>query len=178
MYMRARAVPPASVKCFTESLRAAGYYCCNKGKADYQLDAPFTAWDRNAPDAHWRYRTRAYQPFFAVFNHRVSHESQIRVAEATRRMNTRRLRTEQFHDPRKAVLPQYYPDYPDTPKVRLDWARYHDNLTAFDYQAGDLPSQLDEDGLARNTVVFLFGSMAGGCLGRSAGFTIPGCVCH
>ena len=52
------------------------------------------------------------------------------------------------------MLPPYYPVTPD---VRLDWARYHDNLTAFDYQAVDLLGQLDEDGLARNTVVFLFG---------------------
>ena len=154
MQMRTRVVPPANVKCFTEALRAAGYYCCNDGKTDYQFEAPFTAWAHNAPEAHWRNRPREDQPFFAVFNHRVCHESQIRVLPKQRGENIRRLRPDQFHDPSKADLPPYYPD---TPLVRLDWARYHDNLTAFDHQAGDLLRQLDEDGLAGNTAVFLFG---------------------
>ncbi len=154
MHMRTRIVPPADVKCFTESLRAAGYYCANNGKTDYQFEAPFTAWDHNAPEAHWRNRPDKNQPFFAVFNHRVSHESQIRVADAQYRENTRRLTPEQFHDPGKAELPPYYPD---TPLVRKDWARYADNVTAFDYQAGDILRQLDEDGLGGNTAVFVFG---------------------
>src|SRR5690606_6738775 len=37
------AVPPHYVKCFTEYLRAAGYYCTNNNKTDYQFDAPVTA---------------------------------------------------------------------------------------------------------------------------------------
>ena len=154
MHMRTRVVPPPDVKCFTEALRASGYYCCNNGKTDYQFEAPFTAWDHDAPEAHWRNRPDPDQPFFAVFNHRISHESQIRVSEEQRKLNTARLRPEQFHDPDRAVLPPYYPD---TSLTRLDWARYHDNVTAFDYQAGDLLRQLEEDGLADNTAVFLFG---------------------
>ncbi|MCS7048463.1 MAG: sulfatase-like hydrolase/transferase [Verrucomicrobiae bacterium] len=31
---------PHYVKCFTEYLRAAGYYCCNNFKTDYQFTAP------------------------------------------------------------------------------------------------------------------------------------------
>ncbi len=154
MHMRTRVAPPADVKCFTEALRSAGYYCCNDGKTDYQFEEPFTAWDHNAPEAHWRNRPRADQSFFAVFNHRVCHESQIRVSESERRANLRRLRPDERHDPAKAELPPYYPD---TPAVRVDWARYHDNVTAFDYQTGDLLRELDEDGLTQDTVVFLFG---------------------
>lgn len=154
MHMRTRVVPPPNVKCFTEALRAAGYYCCNNGKTDYQFEAPFTAWDHDAPEAHWRNRPDPDQPFFAVFNHRVCHESQIRVSEEQRKLNTARLSQEQFHDPGQAKLPPYYPD---TPLSRLDWARYHDNVTAFDYHAGDLLRQLEEDGLGDNTAVFLFG---------------------
>ena len=154
MHMRTRVVPPPHVKCFTEALRAAGYYCCNNGKTDYQFEAPFTAWDHDAPEAHWRNRPDPDQPFFAVFNHRVCHESQIRVSEEQRKLNTARLSGEQFHDPSQATLPPYYPD---TPLSRLDWARYHDIVTAFDYQAGDLLRQLEEDGLDDNTAVFLFG---------------------
>ena len=37
--------PPPYVHCFTEYLRAAGYYCTNRDKTDYQFDSPVTAWD-------------------------------------------------------------------------------------------------------------------------------------
>ena len=39
------AVPPPYVKTFTEYLRAAGYYCTNNNKTDYQFTPPITAWD-------------------------------------------------------------------------------------------------------------------------------------
>jgi len=51
-FMRCKGVPPAYVKCFTEYLRAAGYYCTNDNKTDYNFDPPLTAWDdsrRGAP---------------------------------------------------------------------------------------------------------------------------------
>ncbi len=37
------AIPPAEVKMFTEYLRAAGYYCSNNAKEDYQLRKTMTA---------------------------------------------------------------------------------------------------------------------------------------
>ena len=160
MHMRSKAVPPAGVKAFTESLRAAGYYCSNNSKTDYNFEAPpnnrppDTVWDETSPRAHWRNRTDKSQPFFSVFNFVVTHESQIRVDAATYAKNTARLTPEQRHDPAKAKLPPYYPD---TPKVRKDWATYYDNITALDYLVADVLKQLDEDGLAENTVVFFWG---------------------
>src|SRR5688572_8311525 len=38
--MRSKAVPPAGVKAFPEYLRAAGYYCTNNSKTDYNFEAP------------------------------------------------------------------------------------------------------------------------------------------
>ena len=67
-------VTPLEVKCFTEYLRADGYYCTNNSKTDYQFAAPVTAWDQNSNKAHWRNRERN-QPFFSVFNFDVTHES-------------------------------------------------------------------------------------------------------
>lgn len=64
------------------------------------------------------------------------------------------LRPEERHDPAKAVLPPYYPD---TPVVRRDWANYYDLVTAMDYWAGEMLKELEEDGLADNTVVFFWG---------------------
>jgi len=160
MHMRSKAVPPPGVKAFTEYLRAAGYYCTNNSKTDYNFEAPpsnrppDSVWDETSTTAHWRSRPDKNQPFFAVFNIMVTHESQVRVPDDQYRKNTARLKPEQFHDPAKAKLPPYYPD---TPLVRKDWSRYYDNITAMDYLVGDLLKQLEDDGLAGNTVVFFWG---------------------
>jgi N-sulfoglucosamine sulfohydrolase len=160
LHMRSKAVPPVGVKAFTEYLRAAGYYCTNNSKTDYNFEPlptnrpPDTVWDETGNRAHWRNRGDRKQPFFAVFNLTVTHESQIRAPEAEYRKNTERLAPNQFHDPARAVLPPYYPD---TPLVRRDWARYHDNITAMDYQVADILRQLTEDGLADRTIVFFWG---------------------
>ena len=160
MHMRSKAVPPAGVKAFTEYLRAAGYYCTNNAKTDYNFEAPpsnkppDTVWDDCSATAHWRNRSDKMQPFFAVFNIMVSHESQVRAPNAQYTKNTERLTPEQFHDPAKAKLPPYYPD---APLVRKDWARYYDNITAMDYIVADLLKQLEVDGLAENTIVFFWG---------------------
>jgi uncharacterized sulfatase len=152
-HMRSQGVPPPEVKCFTEYLRAAGYYCSNSVKTDYNFAAPDSAWDECTPRAHYRKRA-AGQPFFGVFNNTVTHESQIRAADEAWRKNCARLKPEEFHDPAKAVLP---PWYPDTPVVRRDWARMHDNITAMDYWVGDMLKELEESGEAANTVVFFWG---------------------
>ncbi|MFN7928070.1 MAG: sulfatase-like hydrolase/transferase [Blastocatellia bacterium] len=172
MHMRSKAVPPAGVKAFTESLRAAGYYCTNNSKTDYNFEAPpahrppDTVWDESSNTAHWRNRPDKAQPFFAVFNILVTHESQIFVSDEGYQRNIARLKPEQIHDPAKAVLPPYYPD---TPVVRKDWARYADNITAMDYIVADYLKQLEADGLADNTIVFFWGDH-GRCLPRSKRF--------
>jgi N-sulfoglucosamine sulfohydrolase len=152
-HMRCKAVPPPYVKCFTEYLRAAGYYCTNNVKTDYNFDAPITAWDECSRKAHWRHRAPG-QPFFSVFNLTVTHESQIRCTPEQFTQHMLKVPPEHRHDPTKAVLPPYYPD---TPIVRNDWARYYDLITAMDLQFADLLKQLEEDGLADETIVFFFG---------------------
>lgn len=152
-HMRSQGVPPAAVRCFPEYLRAAGYYCTNNAKTDYNFAPPLTAWDENGQRAHWRNRAPG-QPFFSVFNLTVSHESQIRTEPEVFARQTRMLTPAQRHDPAKAVLPPYYPD---TPIVRRDWARYYDLGTAMDHQAGEILKQLAADGLAENTIVFFWG---------------------
>jgi uncharacterized sulfatase len=160
MHMRSKAVPPPYVKAFTEYLRAAGYYCTNNAKTDYNFEAPpgnrppDTVWDETSRNAHWRNRPDKSQPFFAVFNHEVTHEGQVRSDEAAYKRNTAALKPEDFHDPAKVTVPPYYPD---TPVVRKNIARYYDLITALDYQITRLLRQLEEDGLADNTIVFFWG---------------------
>jgi N-sulfoglucosamine sulfohydrolase len=160
MHMRSKAVPPPHVRAFTEYLRAGGYYCTNNAKTDYNFEAPPanrpppSVWDETGNRAHWRNRPDKDQPFFAVFNIDVTHESQARADAETYARNTARLAPGERRDPNRAKLPPYYPD---TPVVRKDWAMYYDNLTAMDYIVGDLLQQLESDGLGENTVVFFWG---------------------
>jgi len=142
-HMRCKGVPPAEVKCFSEYLRAAGYYCTNNSKTDYQFDAPVTAWDESSRKAHWRGRAKG-QPFFAVMNFTISHESK----------NWPKKGEKLTHDLVKATVPPYYPD---TPVVRQNIARYYDNVTEMDEQAGQILKQLKEDGLTDDTIVWFWG---------------------
>jgi len=160
--MRSTTGLPDHVKCFPEYLRAAGYYASNNVKTDYNFPTPKTAWDECSRRAHWRKRKEG-QPFFSVFNFTVCHESRIRQPDASFFKNTARLTPDQRHDPAEVSVP---PFHPDTPEVRQDWARYHDLITAMDYQAGDVLKQLEEDGLAEETIVFFFSDHGAG---------MPGC---
>jgi N-sulfoglucosamine sulfohydrolase len=139
------AVPPFYVKAFPEYLRAAGYFTSNRAKTDYQFGEPFTIWDELGPKAHWRNRADKSQPFFSVFNIAVTHESQIFPSSPARKGKT--LVT----DPAKLEVPPYYPD---TPAVREELARMYDNIADMDSQVGEILKQLEEDGLADDTIVF------------------------
>ncbi|MGE5295931.1 MAG: sulfatase-like hydrolase/transferase, partial [Solirubrobacterales bacterium] len=152
-HMRCRGVPPYYVKCASEHLRAVGYYCTNNGKTDYSFDCPRTAWDECGGAAHWRNRPKG-SPFFAVINFSTTHESRIRDrgAEMTKEISGLGVATR--HDPAKAQLPPYYPD---TPRVREDWARYYDLVTLMDKRVKEVLDQLAADGLAEDTIVWFWG---------------------
>jgi len=153
-YMRCKGVPPAYVKCFTEYLRAAGYYCTNDSKTDYNFDPPVTAWDDSRRGAHWRNRPSPGTPFFAVINLTQTHESQVRLPERQLEARRQTLAPHERHDPAKAPLPPYYPD---TPIVRRDMANLYDNITFTDKIVGQILKDLEDDGLAERTVVFFWG---------------------
>ena len=140
-----QAVPPFYVKAFPEYLRAAGYYTSNRAKTDYQFGVPFTIWDDLGRGAHWRNRTDTSQPFFSVFNIDVTHESQIFPSSPARAGKP--LVT----NPARIAVPPYYPD---TPAVREELARMYDNIADMDRQVGEILAQLEQDGLADETIVF------------------------
>jgi arylsulfatase A-like enzyme len=139
------AVPPFYVKAFPEYLRAAGYFTSNRAKTDYQFGTPFTIWDDLGANAHWRNRLDKNQPFFSVFNLLVTHESQIFPSSPARKGKPL------ITDPKELKVPPYYPD---TPAVREELARMYDNIADMDGQVGELLKQLEDDGLADNTIVF------------------------
>ena len=146
-HMRSETRLPAAWKMFPGYLREAGYYCTNNAKEDYNLAKPPGTWDESSKAAHWRKRAKG-QPFFSVFNHEITHESQLRTRPHT-----------WVHDPAKARVPAYHPD---TIEVRQDWAQYYDNITTMDGQVGKLIDDLDKDGLAEDTIVVFYGDHGSG----------------
>jgi len=143
---------PEPIKCFSEYLRNAGYYCTNNYKEDYNFVTPETAWDESSRQAHWKNRPKG-KPFFAVFNYTGTHEGHIRLSDEKHAEVTKRLTLEQRQDPSKLKLPPYYPD---TPITRKYWARYYELITALDYWIADHLKELDDAGLAEDTIVFFW----------------------
>ncbi|MDP8244316.1 MAG: sulfatase-like hydrolase/transferase [Candidatus Hinthialibacter antarcticus] len=146
-HMRSTSILPSGFKMYPQYLREAGYYCTNNSKEDYNLEKPGQVWDESSGKAHFRNR-KENQPFFAIFNFTTTHESQIRKRPH-----------EQVHEPDKVSIPSYHPD---TPEVRQDWAQYYDKMTQMDGQAGEILAQLEEDGLADNTIIFYYGDHGSG----------------
>ncbi|PAW64272.1 MAG: sulfatase [Verrucomicrobiia bacterium Tous-C2TDCM] len=148
-HMRSQTALPEGMSLFPAYLREAGYYCTNASKEDYNLAKTNEVWDESSGRAHWRNRAEG-QPFFAVFNSTVSHESQIRnaIPEENR-----------VHDPAKVRVPAYHPD---TPEVRKDWARYYDRLTMMDAELGGRLREIEEAGLAENTIIFYWSDHGSG----------------
>lgn len=141
------AVIPAEVKCFPEFLRAAGYYCTNNRKTDYQFAAPISVWDENGSEAHWRNRPEG-KPFFSVFNIHDTHESKLWVYD------DKPLTV----DPKNVRVPPYFPD---TPETRHTIARNYSNIELMDKKVGEILDQLKADGLYDNTIIFFFSDHGG-----------------
>ncbi|SKB80064.1 sulfatase-like hydrolase/transferase [Dyadobacter psychrophilus] len=155
-HMRSSYPVPDYVKFFPRYFREAGYYTTNNSKKDYNTTDQPEAWDESSGKATYKNR-KAGQPFFAVFNLNVSHESGIHTSVPTEKLK---------HDPEKVKLPPYHPA---TPEMKHDWAQYYDKLEEMDRQAGALLKELEAEGLAKNTIVFYY-SDNGGILGRSKRF--------
>ncbi|QDT20579.1 sulfatase-like hydrolase/transferase [Gimesia chilikensis] len=146
-HMRSMVKLPKQFLMYPQYLRKAGYYCTNNSKEDYNVESVGKIWDESSRKAHWKNR-KPGQPFFAVFNHTISHESKIRNRPHTL-----------VHDPAKARVPAYHPD---TPEVRHDWAQYYDRITEMDALVGKNLKELAEAGLADDTIIFYYGDHGSG----------------
>jgi len=153
-HMRSRHPIPQKYRPNVEYLRSAGYYCTNNAKTDYNFKGNDNSyWDDSSNKAHYKNRPEG-KPFFAIFNIHDSHESSIfNKAPA----EPKRLK------PVDIDLPPYLPDMPE---IRKDMARYHDRITAMDAKVGNFIDELEQAGLADNTIV-IYTSDHGGVLPRS-----------
>jgi arylsulfatase A-like enzyme len=148
-HMRSHIPLPSKLQMYPQFLREIGYYCTNNSKEDFNLIKPNGLWDESSRKAHWQNR-KPGQPFFAIFNHTISHESQLRNPIDSRH---------QIHDPDKVRIPAYHPD---TPAVRRNWAQYYDRITMMDTQAGENLRELEDAGLLEDTIIFYYGDHGSG----------------
>ena len=146
---RSNVAMPKQFQLYPEHLRAAGYYCTNNSKTDYNFPGGPKSWSESSGKASYDNR-QSNQPFFAVHNLTTSHESQVPPKNG---------KTDFRIAPDKIVLPPYHPD---TAVIRRDWANYYDQITLMDQQVGELLAKLDRDGLADNTIVFYYSDHGGG----------------
>jgi arylsulfatase A-like enzyme len=153
-HMRSTNEVPDFVRLYPGYLRDAGYYCTNNQKKDYNLVEKTDEWNESSGTAHYKNRAPG-QPFFAIFNFTVCHESCIH-----------KTMEKLVHDPAAMVIPPYQPDLPE---IRHDWAQFYDKITTMDTLAGNILAELEESGLSDSTIVIFYGDH-GGILGRSKRF--------
>ena len=146
-HMRSQVSLPSFMKMYPQYLREAGYYCTNNSKEDYNLAKPGKVWDVSSRKGHWKNRKDG-QPFFAIFNFTMTHESKIRDPKV-----------KPIHDPAKVRVPAYHPD---TPEVRSNWAQYYDRITQMDKEAGRILQEVKDAGLAEDTIVFFYADHGAG----------------
>ena len=125
------------------------YHCTNPGKTDYNF--------RGNDKSYWEkgdYKKHPDgKPFYCILNFTESHESSI-FGNAP--AEPQRLK------PGEIDLPPYLPDLTE---IRKDMARYHDRVTDMDAKVGNVLKELEEAGLADDTIVFYY-SDHGGILPR------------
>ena len=157
-HMRSRVTLPAGVRLFPELLRESGYYCTNNSKTDYNVVRDLkVVWDESSGKAHWRNRRKSEQPFFAVFNLTMTHESKV-WPEGWREV-VRGLEPTTLTRTDAVTVP---PLYPDTEVVRGDFARLTDLIAVMDREVGRLLDELDSAGLADDTIVMFWSDHGNG----------------
>lgn len=154
-HMRSNYSKSEIIKTYPEFLREGGYYCTNNVKTDYNTQSidPQLIWDECSRDAHYKNRNPG-QPFFAVFNTTISHESSIHDSIPDEKLR---------HNPEEVPIPPYHPA---TQAIKHDWAQYYDKVEDMDAWVGEKLRELEESGLAESTIVFYYGDN-GGVLPRS-----------
>jgi len=129
---------PYGIRPIPHLLQEAGYFTATMvgGKTDCNFTTPKPLFMGKS----WTDRKQG-QPFYVQATFGGTHRSFVRDPERP-------------IDADKVKLPPYYPDLP---LVRRDWANGLETVQVVDRQVGGLLQQLEDDGLADNTIVFFIG---------------------
>ena len=157
-------------KPFTKLLKDAGYTTIlgnhSVMKKGRKIDVNF----KHKPIGNWDGKTefglfdkydtfeKEDQPFFAQIQLVVTHRGDW--------WNDVREKSKHPVNPKTMTLPPYMADHP---AVRLDWAKYLDQIEYMDNEVGMIFKELEEKGMADNTIVIFIGDN-GRCNIRGKGY--------
>jgi len=154
---RSRPVTDPHIRGYSAYLRDAGYWTANCKKTDYNTasvkEVAQDCWDSSGT---WRDRPKdTTKPFLSVINYGETHASfgMVNAYARFQKEIQSHLSPDEIHDPVKAPVP---PWMPDTEVMRRTVARYYDCATLMDKRIGTTLKELEEDGLADDTIVFFF----------------------
>tara|TARA_B100000809_G_scaffold237914_1_gene258217 strand:+ start:7817 stop:9343 length:1527 start_codon:yes stop_codon:yes gene_type:complete len=160
----------APFKPITSFLRDAGYTCIignklvkgNGQKIDVNFKHSKTGnWDGKKEFGLFDKQnnfTKEDQPFFSQVTLNVTHRGDW--------WNTIRSQSKHKVNPADVVLP---PHYADDPAIRLDWAKYLDQIEYMDNEVGLLLEDLEKKGMRDNTIIIFIGDN-GRCNVRGKGY--------
>jgi arylsulfatase A-like enzyme len=147
---------PDFIKGFPSFVQEAGYYTSNRYKTDYNTSAAKRlireSWTKQGGKYEDRPKGKA---FFSVINFEDSHQgremgwSYEKYLERIRN----KLSEEEQHVIEDASIPPYFPQ---TPISRRTMARVYDCTTMVDKQMGAVLDKLEHDGLADDTIIFIY----------------------
>ena len=147
---------PYGIRPIPHLLEEAGYYTA--AMVGSKTDCNFTTTKKLFMGKSWQQRGKD-QPFYVQATFGGTHRNFARDPQRP-------------IDADKVKLPPYYPDLP---LVRRDWANGLETVQVVDRQVGQLLQQLEDDGLAENTIVFFIGDH-GRCHIRGKQFLYEGGV--
>jgi len=149
---------------YPQLLRAAGYYCTNNQKTDYNTTLDNKAiWDECHRNASYNSTSRPEgTPFFSIYNAGITHMGRVRSFHTDERRDF--TQDNIFVD--NAPLPAHLPDLPE---IRSDYAFHLEGVKDVDKWVGMFVSDLKARELYDNTIIFFF-SDHGGCSPRGKGY--------
>lgn len=162
---------------FTKLLRDNGYTCIlgselvmdSGRKIDVNFKhSPLGEW--NGTDSFGLFDkhdeiTKEDQPFFAQIQLKVTHRGDW--------WDKIRNNSKNPVNPDSVILPPYMADHP---KIRLDWAKYLDQIEYMDNEIGEIIADLKRKGIFENTVIIFIGDN-GRCNIRGKGYLFePGLI--
>ncbi|MCM8569020.1 sulfatase-like hydrolase/transferase [Gramella jeungdoensis] len=142
---------PEGMKAFTEYMRAAGYFCTNNRKTDYQFKNQLSFWDESSNEATWEHRPKD-KPFFSVFTYLESHESRLWESK----------NDTLWVKPGEVTPPPYLLN--DSIGKR-DYAIMYSNIYRMDQRVRSEIDKIKKEGLLNNTII-IFMSDNGGPMPR------------
>ena len=150
LHMRCKYRVPEQLTPYPTLLKQAGYYVTNKSKTDYNTGSfQGNIWDQCNGRAHYKNR-RPGQPFFAVFNTTISHESSIFPSKVNKLLKNKQIPEK----PRVAAENIKLPPYQlRTAETIYDWQRMYDSLDLMDKEIGGILKELEDLGEAQNTII-------------------------